>query len=170
MKIRVELELFLAGATANIYAVRLWQQKKPEAARFFDRIMQSLAPPSTAKRLRDSLTVILDYLERISRLEGAQERFFRPREGRGLALPVAKGNLRLYCYRLNNQTLIICGGGIKEGATIQESPDCLPHFNLMNSVIDELKRQRITSADLPVRQGQSLTLYIIPPPDYEHAS
>lgn len=170
MKIRVEIELFSAGAKANIYAVRLWQQDKPEAARFFDRIMRQLATQPAATRLRSSLSVILDYLERISRLDGAQERFFRPREGRGLALPVAKGLLRLYCYRMDNSTLIICGGGLKEGDTVQQSPDCLPHFNLMNNVIDELKRRRILPANLPAASGESLTLYITPPPDHDYAS
>lgn len=166
MKIRVEIELFAAGARATIYAVRLAPREKPEAARFFDRILRL---PATSP-LRASLSVILDYLERIRRLEGVQERFFRPREGRGLALPVSKGDLRLYCYRLDDATLIICGGGQKQGRTVQESPDCLPHFNLMNSIIDELKRRRITPGHLPADSTTSFTLYITPPVDYEHAS
>ena len=165
---RVEIQLFGAGPKARLYAIRLPEQAKPEVARFFDRIRDGTSG-TKHKQILAAASVILDWLNRIATLEGAQERFFRPREGRGLALPLDAGPLRLYCYRLDDKTLVLCGGGVKEAQTVQDSPDCLPHFNLMNSVISELKRRRITSAQLLASAGSSFPLAIIPPTDYDSA-
>lgn len=166
MKIHVEIVPFGTGPKARLYAIRLPGQSKPEVARFFDRI-QNERTGVARKKLLIAASIILDWLNRIVTLDGAQERFFRPREGRGLALPLDAGPLRLYCYRLDDQTLVLCGGGVKEAQTVQDSPDCLPHFNLMNSVINELKRRRITSEQLTPTTGPLFSLAITPPIDYD---
>lgn len=168
MKIRVKIELFGTGSKARLYAIRLPEQTKPEVARFIDRILAG-DYDQKSKRVRDALRTILDWLDRIARLDGAQERFFRPREGRGLALPIDKGPLRLYCYRLDDGNLLLCGGGLKQSQTIQTSPDCLPHFDIMNSVVSELKRQQVTAAQLPDSIDQPLHLEITLPTDYDFA-
>lgn len=119
------------------------------------------------KRFGTALRTLLDWLDRIARLEGALERSFRPREGQGLALPIDKGPLRLYCYRFNDQALLLCGGGIKSAQTIQESPDCLPHFTLMNYVVQQLRRQHIGPDQLPTSATEVYNFEIELPED-EH--
>jgi hypothetical protein len=162
VKLRVVIALFDIGQSARLYSVRLPDQVKPETARFFDRMMTDIRFQPNS-RLTKNLRTIWEWLDRIARLDGAQERFFRPREGQGLALPIDKGMLRLYCYRFDDQALLLCGGGIKESQTAQESPDCIAHFTLMNSVISELKRKRITSHQLPAKAGDVLHLDITLP-------
>ena len=117
------------------------------------------------ERFGTALRTLLDWLDRIARLEGALQRSFRPREGRGLALPIDKGPFRLYCYRFNDQALLLCGGGIKSAQTVQESPDCLPHFTLMNYVVQALQRQRVTLDQLPANTTEVYALELEIPDD-----
>lgn len=117
------------------------------------------------ERFGTALRTLLDWLDRIARLEGALPRFFRPREGKGLALPIDKGPFRLYCYRFNDQALLLCGGGIKSAQTIQESPDCLPHFTLMNRVVQALQQQRVTPDQLPANTTEVYALELEIPDD-----
>lgn len=143
------------------------EQSQPETTRFFNRMM-GLPRYLTDKRFGTALRTLLDWLDRIARLEGALERSFRPREGKGLALPIDKGPLRLYCYRFNDRALLLCGGGIKSAQTVQESPDCLPHFTLMNQVVQALQRQRITPELLPANTTEVFA-FDLEIPDDEYA-
>jgi len=162
VKIRVTITPFNFGQRANLYSVRLLTHAKSETDRFFARIIAH----ENYEELSPSLRKLLEWLERISRLDGAQERFFRPREGGGLALPVDKGLLRLYCYRFDEYALLLCGGGIKTSQQVKDSPDCLPHFDLMNSIVNELRRRKITPQQLPATAGSTLTLDINLPDSY----
>ncbi|WP_143164149.1 hypothetical protein [Hymenobacter daecheongensis] len=166
MKITVEVVWFAEGLKARLYSVRLPGQTAPETVRFFNRMS---AHPSyeSDTRFASALRTLLDWLDRIIRLEGALLRFFRPGEGQGHALPIDKGPLRLYCYRLDDRNLLVCGGGIKASQTVQESPDCLPHFNLMNCVVKALRRRHIGPERLPQDASQAYLLEIEIPDD-EH--
>ena len=93
MKILVEVLLFAQGAKARLYSIRMPAQPHPETTRFFHRMM-GLPRYLSDKRFGTAVRTLLDWLDRIARLEGALERSFRPREGRGLALPSDKGPLR----------------------------------------------------------------------------
>ena len=136
----------------------------PETTRFFNRMMGSPLYASN-KRFGTALRTLLDWLDRITKFEGALERSFRPREGRGLALPIDKGPFRLYCYRFNDQALLLCGGGIKSAQTIQQSPDCLPHFLLMNHVVQALQRHHVTPELLPANTTEVYALELEIPDD-----
>lgn len=150
---------FAEGTKARLYSVRLPNQEDPETARFFNRMLSHSRYQSDA-RFAGALRVLLDWLNRIARLEGALLRHFRPGEGQGHALPVDKGPLRLYCYRFDDRHLLICGGGIKTAQTVQQSPDCLPHFRLMNSVVQALRRRHIGPERLPDKASEAYLLEI----------
>ena len=164
MKINVEVVWFAQGAKAKLYSVRLPGQAETETTRFFNRML-ALPRYALDNRFASALRTLLDWLDRITRLEGALLRLFRPREGMGLALPIDKGPLRLYCYRFNDQTLLLFGGGIKSGQTIQESPDCLPHFTFMNHVMQALRRQHLGADDLPADSTEIVTIQLEIPDD-----
>lgn len=164
MKISVEVVWFAEGTKARLYSVRLPEQADSETARFFNRMLTHSRYQSDA-RFASALRTLLDWLDRITRLEGALLRFFRPREGQGHALPIDKGPLRLYCYRFNDRNLLVCGGGIKSGQTVQQSPDCQPHFNLMNSVVQAMRRRHIGPERLPENASQAFLLEIDIPDD-----
>lgn len=164
MKILVEVVWFAEGPKARLYSVRLPEQADSETARFFGRMLAHSRYRSD-KRFGDALRILLDWLDRIARLEGALLRFFRPGEGQGHALPIDKGPLRLYCYRFDDRTLLLCGGGIKSSQTVQESPDCLPHFRLMNYVVQALRRRHVGPERLPENATQAYSLEIDIPDD-----
>lgn len=164
MKIRVEVILFAEGLKARLYSVRLPKQADPETTRFFNRMI-SHQRYQTDARFASALRTLLDWLDRIIRLEGSLARFFRPGEGQGHALPIDKGPLRLYCYRFDDHNLLLCGGGIKASQRVKESPDCLPHFNLMNYVVQALRRRHIGPEQLPQNNAQAYLLEIEIPDD-----
>lgn len=164
MKIEVEVVLFSAGLKARLYSVRLPRQVEAETTRFFNRMLTDVRYKSD-KRFGTALRTLLDWLDRITRLEGALLRLFRTGEGYGQALPIDKGPLRLYCYRFDDRNLLVCGGGIKTAQTVQDSPDCLPHFNLMNHVVKALRRQHVGPERLPTNAEQAYMLEIEIPDD-----
>lgn len=164
MKIPVEVIWFAEGPKARLFSVRLPEQEAPETARFFNRMLANPLYQSDA-RFGTALRTLLDWLDRITRLEGALLRFFRTGEGHGHALPVDKGPLRLYCYRFDDRNLLVCGGGIKSSQKVQQSPDCLPHFNLMNYVVDALRRRHIGPERLPGNASQAYSLELDIPDD-----
>ncbi|HCX23893.1 MAG: hypothetical protein CMB80_12685 [Flammeovirgaceae bacterium] len=76
---------------------------------------------------------IISWINRIGEY-GALERYFRP-EKRACAIPISSGhNLRLYCFRVTDEILILGNGGVKSSQKVKNSPDCFPHFEIMNQV------------------------------------
>lgn len=75
--------------------------------------------------------------------QGAMERFFRP-EGKmrdsGVALPVLRSKLRLYCLRLSDRILILGNGGVKDSRTYQED-DSLRGYVLTLQKFEELLKE-----------------------------
>ena len=82
MKIEVEVVWFGAGLKARLYSVRLPGQAEAETTRFFNRMLVD-ARYESDERFGSALRRLLDWLDRIVRLEGALPRFFRTGEGFG---------------------------------------------------------------------------------------
>ena len=164
MKIAVEVVWFGAGLKARLFSVRLPDQVETETTRFFNRMLLD-ARYESDERFGAALRRLLDWLDRIARLEGALLRLFRTGEGAGQALPIDKGPFRLYCYRLDDRNLLLCGGGLKTAQTVQESPDCLPHFTLMNHVVRALRRNHLGPERLPTNATQAYVLDLDIPAD-----
>ncbi len=127
---KVKLEIFDQLKKVTYYTIRLNSDKKTEIEKFVDRFQNS--------DYKFDLDVILTLLKIIGNERGAQDRFFRP-EKQAHALPSrnalnsinAKSTdfpLRLYYIRLNDQIVILGGGGVKESLLYQNSPDCYPHI------------------------------------------
>jgi len=56
---------------------------------------------------------IISYsIQKIGKETGALERHFRP-ESKAKAIPIIKSKLRLYCYRISDELVILGNGGIK---------------------------------------------------------
>jgi hypothetical protein len=64
---------------------------------------------------------------------GALLRHFRP-EKKGEAIPIDVSKLRLYCYRISDELVILGNGGIKSSQKVQDSPDAFPSFEMINTV------------------------------------
>ena len=77
--------------------------------------------------------VIINYwIQKIGNT-GALLRHFRP-EKKGEAIPIDVSKLRLYCYRISDELVILGNGGIKSSKKVQHSPDAFPHFETMNTL------------------------------------
>ena len=89
------------------------------------------------KKHKKDFDTIIYWVNKISQT-GAFERYFRP-EKKAVAIPLDSGyHLRLYCYRIDDQTIILGNGGIKTSKKVKNSPDCFPHFKLMNHVANKI--------------------------------
>lgn len=73
------------------------------------------------------------WIQKIGKESGALERHFRP-ESKAKAIPIIKSKLRLYCFRISDELVILGNGGIKSSQKVQDSPDAFPHFEVMNTV------------------------------------
>lgn len=164
MKIEVEVVWFDSGLKARLYSVRMPGQAEAETTRSFNRMLVN-ARYKSDERFGAALRKLFDWLDRITRLEGALLRLFRTGEGYSQALPIDKGPLRLYCYRFDDRNLLVCGGGIKTAQTVQGSPDCLPHFHLMNHIVKALRRQHVGPERLPTDAERAYILEIEVPDD-----
>lgn len=82
---------------------------------------------------RKDIETIMYWIQKIGNESGALERHFRP-EASASAIPITTAKLRLYCYRINDQIVILGNGGIKSSKAVQDSHDAFPHFEVMNTV------------------------------------
>jgi hypothetical protein len=123
---RYNIEKYKASESVKLYTVRFIDADLSETDHFITRFMAD-------KKHKKDLDIIIYWVQKITE-NGALERYFRP-EKRAVAIPLSSGNsLRLYCYRINDETIILGNGGIKTSKKVQDSPDCFPHFELMNHV------------------------------------
>ena len=79
------------------------------------------------------IETITYWIQKIGKESGALERHFRLEAAAG-AIPITVSKLRLYCYRISDELVILGNGGIKSSQTVHKSPDALPHFEIMNTV------------------------------------
>lgn len=88
------------------------------------------------------------YVERMGKIYGAQEQFFK-REGMAERLPPptyrfidsdgeTDFGLRQYCVRLSDELVVLLNGDRKTAQHIRDCARCLPHFELANKVSDAI--------------------------------
>ncbi len=127
---RYTIEEYREYDNVRIYTVKFDDEKDNETDRFISRFIHD-------KKYKNDFSTIIYWINKIG-TSGVLERYFRT-EGRAVAIPVESGKkLRLYCYRVNENILILGNGGIKTSKKVQKSPDCLPHFELMNHVAKKI--------------------------------
>tara|TARA_R110002050_G_scaffold293373_3_gene449851 strand:- start:118 stop:648 length:531 start_codon:yes stop_codon:yes gene_type:complete len=126
------------GAACTLYSVRWEELEESETDRFFNRF--------TEDPENEYYQAALELFELISvpikNKYGATNDFINRHEKRAQALPPRPNNkieeiailgvnfpLRVFCYRINTEILVLFNGGIKSALTAQDSPDLKPKFN-----------------------------------------
>lgn len=95
----------------------------------------------------EELNIIVELIKNIGE-RGAKKIFFRF-EGSAVALPskprkiqgveiIEHSQLRLYCIRVNESIVILCGGDIKTKNKALDCPNVKGHFRLANNISKQL--------------------------------
>ena len=135
------------------YTIRIQAEALSETDKFFERFMNS-------PYAQDLGNIKYWLKDKIGEERGASERYFRPeKKAHALPPPIPASNLRLYCWRCNDGVVLLGNGGVKTSKKAKDSPDCYPHFELMNAVVGEIKRKRLTCSDFP-KEGKTINLTI----------
>ncbi|WP_145714435.1 hypothetical protein [Chitinophaga japonensis] len=97
--------------------------------------------------------MIMAVINEMGRNRGANVDYFRgERYGEALPPPYKSGNLRLYCGRYSGRIVILCNGGVKTSRLPENSPDCRPHFELMNALMKNINK-RVWERTLSEKDG-----------------
>jgi hypothetical protein len=127
------------GDYASIYIIKLDDDKKNELEKFDDKFEND-------KKVAWEFKVIYQRLNTIAE-QGAEDEHFRP-EGKAVkALPINAGSLlRLYCYRLDPEILIVGNGGKKPRNSdpnknkLKDFPELEEYSKIVRAAGDELKK------------------------------
>jgi hypothetical protein len=123
------------------------------------------------RRQRDEIN---RYIERMGKIYGAQDQFFK-REGMAERLPPPTHRfidsdgeidfgLRLYCVRLSDELVVLLNGDRKTAQHVRDCAQCKLHYDLANKVSDAIyyaKRDgliEIEGKDILTDDGFSLEL------------
>lgn len=153
---RYTIELFKSFEKTIFYTIHEREMDYSETDKFFLRFKDD------PKHIKD-VEIIKYWIEKIGREYGAKDRHFRPeRKAHAIPIPPPKSNLRLYCYRVNEQIVILGNGGKKSSQKAQDSPDAFPHFTLMNNFASIFKI-KLESGNIAIENKQlkgDLSFYI----------
>lgn len=137
---RFKIELVKRGVKASVYTIR-YEGEENELRKFFQ---------GHAAEYRRELQVLSELITKIAEKRGATDHFVKTKEGKLSdavvaipKLPHEECSLRLYCWRISPQTLIIFNGGIKDQRTYQEVPDLdviVKNLQKIGKLIDEKSR------------------------------
>ncbi|WP_149696581.1 hypothetical protein [Chitinophaga sp. CF418] len=84
---------------------------------------------------KDDYENIMFVVKHMGKCTGAEEHYFRhEKAAEALPPPYRSGNVRLYCSRVNTGIVILGNGGVKTTQKVQQSEDCLFHFEFMNAL------------------------------------
>lgn len=126
MKRYFEIKPYVSFDKSQFYTIEEVGKGINETDEFFIRFKDD---PNYQK----DIETISYWIQKIGKESGALERHFRP-EAQAKAIPIIKSKLRLYCYRISNELVILGNGGIKSSQKVQDSPDAFPHFEVMNTL------------------------------------
>ncbi|MGW8121720.1 hypothetical protein ACV07N_03595 [Roseivirga echinicomitans] len=142
---RYHLVIYKVLPKVTFYTVCTDGKENSETDEFFIRFKDR-------EKFNRDVQIIKYWLEKIGTVNGAQERYFR-QEKRAKAIPIPPpgSKLRLYCHRVSDEIVVLGGGGQKTSKKVQDSPDALPHFDLMNDIAafvnTRLRNQKLTIKD-----------------------
>ncbi|MBX0334845.1 hypothetical protein K3G39_16520 [Pontibacter sp. HSC-14F20] len=143
MNLFVDIGVYLKLRLVTYYTIRVQGEELSETDKFFKRFMNS----AYAKDLGNIKYWLKD---KIGEERGASERYFRSeKRAHALPPPIPSSDLRLYCWRCSDSVVLLGNGGVKTSQKAKDSPDCYPHFELMNAVVKEIKRRRLSCSDFP---------------------
>lgn len=128
MKRYFEIKKYLSFEKTQFYTIEEVGKGINETDEFFIRFKDD-------PDYRKDIETIKYWVQKLGSEYGALERYFRPeKKGHAIPIPPPKSNLRLYCYRINDQIVILGNGGIKSSQKVQDSPDAIPHFEIVNTL------------------------------------
>jgi len=82
--------------------------------------------------------------------KGAEEHRFRhERAAEALPPPYRVSAIRLYCKRICSDIVLLGNGCVKSSQKVQQSKDCLFHFDLMNELSRQIT-QRVMDGELKI--------------------
>lgn len=135
------------GAQCTFYSVRQDGDARTETDKFFERYEDEDHP--LYKAAQELLNLVVNS---IGDKYGAKDIFINRSKNRGYALPPKPSQrikeirdlgvnfpLRLYCYRVNEQLLILFNGGAKESQSDQESKELRTKFYEIQSWIQRIE-------------------------------
>jgi hypothetical protein len=138
----------LSGKKATVYSVQL-----NDGTDLFDQFLNE-----NSTEYENDVKNILQRIRSISRKTGAQEHFFKTKEGNpgdGVCAlyETPEKHLRLYCIRMGNSVIILGGGGPKpeEVQALQDDPK-LKHENYLlrdisKQITDKMRNEEIRFSD-----------------------
>jgi hypothetical protein len=124
VKNTIFVELFEEHEAANLYTIRFQTEKDSETERFFSVF-------DTAE-FADDINIIIASIDKIG-LQGVQDRYFRV-EGGMLKALAFNSVLRLFCYKVSDEILIVGNGGIKKTKTYNEDPVLNKHAEVLRGI------------------------------------
>lgn len=145
-----KIELVEQHPKLNLYSIRFDGNKYTEVEEFVLKF-------SKFREYKEDLDIILSWIDKIAE-KGALERYFRPESayGSGIkAIPIYANNLRLYCIRLSDKTLIIGNGGVKDADKWQNSKELSPMVKLLEDT-ERFIKYRIKEGRLRVGNNGEL--------------
>ena len=134
------IKLFKEFENINFYALHFNNEEHDEFTRFL------LKFENDAENKKD-FDILISWLMSIGK-SYAYERKFRP-EKNASAVPIPSCKLRLYCFRISDQVLILCNGGIKTNKKAQLCPNVGPLFEDANLLAKHIK-PKITKKEIQV--------------------
>jgi hypothetical protein len=97
---------------------------------------------------------IMSVIREMGMNRGAEAKYFRhEKAAEALPPPYTSGDVRLYCSRITRDIVILGNGCVKITQKVQQSKDCLFHFELVNALSTQIT-QRIVSGDLKIVNKQ----------------
>lgn len=159
----MHIEIFELLEEVSFYTIRQDEATDSETDLFIGRFIEKTVPDYEAG-YEEEMADILNWIEQIG-LRGLHICQLR-HENEASALPpnrsyvgdiamIGENRLRLYCVQLSPQIVILCGGGIKTGQTVQESPHLLSAFRLANKIARETTT-KITQREIQI-DGRELS-------------
>ena len=150
MKQYVNLRVFRDFRRVRFYTFHVENCEYSETASFFNRMKSD-------DEVADELNKLVQWIVEIGNNHGALLELFRfedeahalpppPRGQRKVGITqIENNNLRLYCVWISDSIVILANGGIKKSATVQGTPDLVPHFRFakaMGKQINQLISQK----------------------------
>ena len=150
MKQYVNLRVFRDFRKVRFYTFHIEDCEQSEATLFFNKMKSN-------SEVADDLNKLAQWIVEIGNNHGALLELFRfeeeahalpppPRGQRKVGITQIENNdLRLYCVWISESIVILANGGIKKSATVQGTPDLMPHFRFaktMGKQINQLISQK----------------------------
>ena len=139
MKQYVTLQVFRDFRKVRFYTFQKEMYDETETTLFFNKMKNEV-------EVADELNKLTQWIVEIGNNYGALSELFRfedeahalpppPRGQRKVGITqIDHNDLRVYCVWISESIVILANGGIKKSATVQETPELMPHFRFAKAM------------------------------------